>query len=81
MYRKETYVRSVFNSKPQKTETRRTRLAAGENLIDYTGDFSTPTSDLTIMKLHVNSAISDVKSRYMCMDVRYFYLKNMMDRA
>ena len=32
------------------------------------------------MKLYLNSAISDVKSRYMCMDVRYFYLKNHMDR-
>ena len=32
------------------------------------------------MKLHVNSAISDVTSRYMCMDVKYFYLKKHMDR-
>ena len=32
------------------------------------------------MKLHVSSAISDIKSRYMCMDVKYFYLNNMMDR-
>ena len=32
------------------------------------------------MKLHVNSAISDVKSRYMCMEVKYFYLNNQMDR-
>ena len=33
------------------------------------------------MKLLVNSAILDVKSRYMCMDVRWFYLNNKMDRA
>ena len=33
------------------------------------------------MKLYVNSAISDVKSRYICMDVKYFYLNNQMDRA
>ena len=32
------------------------------------------------MKLHINSATSDVKSRYMCMDVKYFYLNNQMDR-
>ena len=31
------------------------------------------------MKLHINSAISDVKSRYMCMGVKYFYLNNHMD--
>ena len=33
------------------------------------------------MKLYVNSAISDVKSKYICMDVKYFYLNNQMDRA
>ena len=33
------------------------------------------------MKLHVNSDISDIKSRYMCMDVKYFYLKNQINRA
>ena len=32
------------------------------------------------MKLHVNSVISDVKQRYMCMDVKYFYLNNRMER-
>ena len=32
------------------------------------------------MKLHVNSTIADVTSRYMCMDVKYFYLNNQMYR-
>ena len=32
------------------------------------------------MKLHINSAISDVKSRCMLMDVKDFYLNNHMDR-
>ena len=32
------------------------------------------------MKLHVNRAISDVKERYMFMELKYFYLNNMMDR-
>ena len=64
-----------------KTETHRTRLTAGGNLIDYPGDVSTPTSELTTMKLHINSAISDVKATYMCMDVKYVYLNNMAERA
>ena len=38
-------------------------------------------SDLTTMKLHVNSAISDIKSRYMCINIKYFYLNNQMYRA
>ena len=58
-----------------------TKLTAKGNIIDYPGDVSTPTSYLTTMKLYVNSAISDVKLSYMCMYVKYFYLKNMMDRV
>ena len=61
--RRETYVVELCNIRPQKTETHRTTLNAGGNLIYYPGEVSTPTSDLTTMKLHVNSAISDVKSR------------------
>ena len=74
-------MRAVFNIIPQKTETHRTILTAEVSLIDYSGEVSTPTSDLTTMKLYVNSAISDVKSRDMCMDVKYFYLNNNMDRT
>ena len=73
-------MRAGCNILPPKTETHRTRITAGGNLIDYPGEVSTPTSDLTTMKLHINSAISDVKSRYMCMDVNDFYLNNQMDR-
>ena len=64
----------------KKTKTHKIILTAGENLIDYPGVVSTPTSDLTTMKIHVNSPISDVKSRYMCMDVKYFNINNQMDR-
>ena len=68
--RRETYVRSVCNIRPQKTETHRKILTSGGNIIDYPREVSTPISYLTTMKLHVNRAISDVKSRYMCMNVK-----------
>ena len=74
-------MRVVRNIRPQKTETQKSRLASGGNLIDYPGDVSTPTPDLTTMKLHVNKTISEVKARYICMGVKYFYLNNMIDRA
>ena len=80
-YRMTTYVRSVCSIRHQKTETRIIRLTAGGKLIDYPGEVSTPTSELITMKIHVNNAISDFKSRYMCMDVKYFYLNNQMDRS
>ena len=66
-YRRVTYVRAICDIRPPKTETHRTRLTAGWDLIDYPGEVRTPTSYLTTMKLHINSAISDIKSRYMCM--------------
>ena len=46
---------------PQKSETYRTKLTSGGNLIEYPGKVNMPTSDLTTMKLHVNKSISDVK--------------------
>ena len=73
-------MRSVCDIQLQNTDTNSTIITSGGNLIDYPGEFSTPTSDLTTMKLHVNSAISDIKSRYMRMDVKYFYLNSQMDR-
>ena len=77
--RRETYVRAVCSIRPQKTETHRRRLTSGVNIIDYPLEFIAPTSDLTTMKIHVNSAISDIKSRYMIMEVKCFYLNNHMD--
>ena len=38
-------------------------------------------ADLITVKIHVNSVISDIISRYMCMDVKYFYLNNCMKQA
>ena len=72
---------AVCDIRPHKTETHRTKLTTGGNLIYYPGEVSTPISYLTTTKLHVNSAIPYVKSRYMCMDVKYFFLNNQMDRA
>ena len=73
-------MRAVCDIRPHKTETHRTRLTAGRNFIDYPVEVSTPTSDLATMKIHVHSIISDFKSRYMYMDVKYFFLNNKMDR-
>ena len=67
-----TYVRAVCEIRPHKIENQKIRLTAGGNLIYYPGEVSTPTSELTTMKIHVNSAVSDMKSIYMCMDVKYF---------
>eukprot|EP00978_Attheya_sp_CCMP212_P025273 scaffold80937_cov51-Attheya_sp.AAC.2 len=75
--RKATYVKAVCDIRPHKEETHRVRLTAGGNLV---GNVSTPTADVTTIKTHWNSVISDMKSRYMCMYVKDFYLNNPMSR-
>ena len=49
-------------------------LTARGNRIYYLGYVITPTSHLNTMKLNVNIAISDVKARYICMNVNIFTL-------
>ena len=48
---KATYAIAVCDIRPQNIDTHRKRIIAGGNFIDYPGDFSTPTSDLTTMKM------------------------------
>ena len=52
----------------------------GSNLINFPGNVSTPTADLTTAKLVINSTISTPGARYMCGDVQNFYLGTPMDR-
>ena len=61
-YIKATYARVLCDIRPQKTDTHRKKLTVGGNLIYYSGEVRTPTSDLTTTKLNINSAISDAKS-------------------
>ena len=42
---------------------------------------STPTSDLTTSKLLFNSAIYTLNIRFMCMDIKDFYLATPMEKA
>eukprot|EP00978_Attheya_sp_CCMP212_P040157 scaffold216216_cov26-Attheya_sp.AAC.1 len=73
--RKATYVKAVCDIRPQKEETHRVRLTAGGNLIDYPGNVSTPTANIKTIKTHWNS----VGSKYMCVDIKDFYLNNDME--
>ncbi len=75
-----TYGRIVVLHRPEKTEPNRTRLTVGGNLIDYPGDVSTPTADTTTAKMVINSTISRPNARYMCGDIRNFYLGTPMER-
>ena len=55
-------------------------MTVGGNLIDYPGDVSTRTADLTTVKCHLNSVISTPGARYCCVDLKNFYLGTPLDR-
>ena len=78
--RKVTHGRIVCDIKPQKSETHRTRLTVRVNLIDYPGEFRTPTEDITTAKTLIDSTISIPDARYLCTDISNFYLNTPMDR-
>jgi hypothetical protein len=59
---------------PQKDDSHRIRITAGGNLIDSDGNTSVCTADLDTAKLHWNSMISTENARYMCLDIKFFYL-------
>jgi hypothetical protein len=76
-----TYGRICVDHRPQKKETNRTRLTAGGNLIDFPGDVSTPTADpTTTAKLVIQHTLSTPNAKYMCGDIKLFYLGTPMAR-
>ena len=75
-----TYARFVCELRPMKAEVERTRITVGGNLINYPGRVSTNTADITTAKCLWNSTISKKKAKFMCADVKNFYLNTPMDR-
>ena len=50
----------------------------GSNLINYPGDCGTPTANLLMVKLILNSIISTLNAKFMSIDIKDFYLKTTM---
>jgi len=73
-----TYGRIVCTVRPQKDEQHHTRLTVGGDRIDYPGNKSTPTADLTTVKLLLNSTISTPGAVFAGMDLANFYLNTPM---
>ena len=75
-----TYGIIVAEIIPQKSETHRTRLTVGGNLINFPGDVTTPTSDLITAKLNFSSVLLTKYAKFMCADIANLYLNNPMNR-
>ena len=79
-YRTVTYARIVVDFRPQKKDPNRVRITVGGNLIDYPYELTTRTAYLTTSKLMWNSVISTPGAKYVCADVKNFYLVTPLDR-
>ncbi len=55
------------------------RITVGGNLITYESSPSVCTADLDTAKLHWNSVVSTPGGRYMCLDIKKFYLTAKLD--
>ena len=75
-----TYARIVVDYQAQEKDPDRVRITIGDNLIEYPGELTTQTADLTTTKRMWNSIISMPAARYMCVDVNNFYLCVPLER-
>ena len=71
-----TYGRLVCDIKEHKTETHRTRLTVGGNLLDFPGLLSNPTATVTTEKCLFSSVISTPGAKCLVADIKTFYLNN-----
>jgi hypothetical protein len=77
---KATYGSFVVEVKEQKEEREHTRLTVGGDQIEYPGEKSTRTADLTTEKILINSFISTKGARFLMVDIKNFYLNTPLTR-
>ncbi len=73
-----TYGSFRCDYKPNKEEKYCTRLTAGGDRINDPFDCGTPTADITLFKILLNSTISTKGAKCMTIDISNFYLKTQM---
>jgi hypothetical protein len=57
----------------------RTRITIGRNNIAYPRDVGTPTGSIELVKLLVNSVLSQRNARLAAMDLKNFYLNTKLN--
>ena len=67
-------------SAPKKNEPHRIRATLGGNLIHYPNDVGTPTADLLLIKVFLNSVISTNGAKFATADLSNFYLMTPLKR-
>eukprot|EP00804_Cyclotella_cryptica_P005837 CCRYP_000123-RA/>CCRYP_000123-RA protein AED:0.35 eAED:0.34 QI:0/0/0/1/0/0/3/0/533 len=75
-----TYIKFVCQVRTEKREQNRTRATPGGNLINYPDDVGTPTADLLLIKIFLNSVISTPGAKFANADISNFYLMTPLKR-
>jgi hypothetical protein len=75
-----TYGSFSCNMKPNKEKKECTRLTAGGDRINYPEVIGTPTADMTLVKIMLNSAISTKGARCVMLNVNDFNINTPMKR-
>jgi hypothetical protein len=75
-----TYGRICVNYCPPKDDPNRTRLTVGGDRVNFPGDCGTPTVDMVMVKLHLNSVILIKGACYCTIDLKVLYLMTPMTR-
>eukprot|EP00804_Cyclotella_cryptica_P002199 CCRYP_018252-RA/>CCRYP_018252-RA protein AED:0.18 eAED:0.16 QI:0/0/0/1/0.4/0.16/6/0/1101 len=75
-----TYIKFVCTIRTEKKDPYRTRATMGGNLINYPEDVDTPTANLLLIKIFLNSVISTKGARFAGADIANFYLITSLTR-
>jgi hypothetical protein len=75
-----TYIKFVASVCKQKDEPHRIRATLGGNLIHYPDDVGTPTADLLLIIIFLNSVISTDGASFATADLSNFYLMTPLKR-
>jgi hypothetical protein len=75
-----TYVKFVCTIRTEKKDPYRTRATMGGNLINYTEDVGTPTANLLLIKIFLNSVISTPGAKFANADISNSYLMTPLKR-
>ena len=70
----------VFEVKPQKEYSNRTRITAASGRIYYPINIGTPTGSIDLVKITINSVLSCCNAHFFWFDKNNFYLQTPMDQ-
>ncbi len=70
----------MCNVRPQKEEQNHMQLTIGRNCINYPGNIGMKTTYMMLVKLMLNSVVSTMKAKFICMDISNFYMNKPLDR-